>query len=100
MFFIAEAIGTDLPNPVAEEAAREQRFALEKCTAFCTADLPTCAISAFFENLLRRASKIHSSCFSSIYGKIDSIGEVAEFSGVVRVLPEEPICFCTSPLKS
>jgi hypothetical protein len=58
---------------------------------FCTADPPICAIPAFFANLHRLALKSTSLVFSSICGKINWIGEVAGFSGGVRVLPEEPI---------
>src|SRR6185503_17392148 len=56
---------------------------------FCTADPPICAIPAFLENSDFSASNIAALVFSSICGKIESIGEVAEFSGGVRVLPEE-----------
>jgi hypothetical protein len=57
---------------------------------FCTADPPICAIPTFFENSHRLALKFTALVFSSICGKIESIGEVAGFSGGVRVLPEEP----------
>jgi hypothetical protein len=57
---------------------------------FCTAELPIPVILAFLENLIRLALKFTALVFSSICGKIDSIGEVAGFSGDVRVLPEEP----------
>jgi hypothetical protein len=64
-----------------------------KMYCFSTADSPICAISAFLESLLRRALKFTALVVSSICGKIESIGEVAGFSGDVRVLPEEPIIF-------
>jgi hypothetical protein len=57
---------------------------------FCTAEPPIPAILAFLENPFRLALKFTALVFSNICGKIDSIGEVAVFSGDVRVLPEEP----------
>lgn len=48
---------------------------------FCTAEPPILAISAFLENHFRFALIIAALVFSSIYGRIDSIGEAAGFSG-------------------
>jgi hypothetical protein len=72
---------------------------LEKCTAFCTAELPIPAILVLLENPIRLALKFTALVFSSICGKIDSIGEVAGFSGDVRVLPEEPMILLDLPAR-
>ena len=64
---------------------------------FCTAGPPICAFSAFLRELSILQVEIAALVFSSICGKIDSIGEVAGFSGDVRVLPEESIIFLDLP---
>jgi hypothetical protein len=51
------------------------------------------------ENPIRLALKFTALVFSSICGKIDSIGEVAGFSGDVRVLPEEPMILLDLPAR-
>ena len=67
-----------------------RRILLEKCTAFVPHDPPICAFSAFLREVGVIDIEMTAVVFSSICGKIDSIGEMAGISRDVRVLPEEP----------